>query len=69
MSVAERIQPFNTAAHKGDTFAVAGQSDPEMLSYARQEIARLRQTADHDHLSRTRCSALERLVALWLKSD
>ncbi len=71
MTVSERIQPFITAAHKGDTFAVAGQSDSEMLDYAKQEIARLRQTggdrilAEHDYLSRTRCLALEKLVALW----
>lgn len=71
MTVAEQIQPFITAAHKNDTFAVAGQSTPEMLTYAKQEITRLRQTggprtlAEHDYESRIRCLALEKLVSLW----
>lgn len=72
MTIEEKIRPFITASHKGDTFgAAAGNGDSEMLSYAKQEIARLRQPgnqrtlAEHDHESRIRCQALERLVSLW----
>lgn len=71
MSVAEQIRPFVIALYMGDTFAAAGQSTPEMLDYAKQEILRLRQTggrrvlAEDDYECHSRCVALEKLVALW----
>jgi hypothetical protein len=43
---------------------------PECLAYAREEIARLkkpgfRTLAEHDHESKIRCRALERMVAAY----
>ena len=45
-------------------------ADPDVLTYAREEIARLRSggrrtLAEHDHESKIRCEALERLVAAY----
>jgi hypothetical protein len=42
-------------------------ADPDVLAYAREEIVRLqairKSRQDHDHESKIRCEALERLVA------
>lgn len=77
MTPAERIQPYIVAAHRRslgmtseslDLGLVA--ADPELLSYARGEIQRLRTRgpnrtlAEDDHESKIRCEALERLVVM-----
>lgn len=69
MTPAERIQPLIVLSHHGkpDPDAL---TDPELLAYAKQEIARLRDDtgsrvlAVHDHESKIRCQALERMVRL-----
>lgn len=48
-------------------FLQAFQDDPDLLAYARAEIARLREPgqrtlAEHDHESKIRCQTLERMV-------
>lgn len=69
MTAAERIQPFIVLSHHGkpDPDAL---TDPELLAYAKEEIVRLRDDtgsrilAEHDHESKIRCQALERMVRL-----
>ena len=69
MIPSERIQPFIVLSHGGlpDPQAL---TDLELLAYAKAEIVRLRDAsgprvlAEHDHESKIRCQALERMVAL-----
>jgi hypothetical protein len=69
MTPAERIQPLIVLLHHGKADPDA-LTDPELLAYAREEIARLRDEggkrvlAEHDHESKIRCQALERMVRL-----
>lgn len=53
-----------------DAYIQAFRDDPELLVYARGEITRLRASgrrtpAEHDHESKMRCQALERMVKLF----
>lgn len=79
MTSAERLQPYIVAAHRrvigmgNDSAAhdpLIAMADPELLAYAREEIARLRKPgnrtlAEHDHESKIRCQTLERMVAAY----
>ena len=70
----DRIQPYIVAAHRGDVSRVA-EMDAEMVSYAKAEIARLHGKRGHltiidcCHESKTRCAALERIVAALENSE
>lgn len=78
MTAAERLQPFIVAEHRRANGLPFDRNrvdddpmdDPELLTYARAEVARLRATAntgrvlaEHDHESKVRCQAIERLLA------
>ena len=68
MNIKERLQPHIVAVHRGDVSGIS-EIDACMLTYAKAEVARLRDTsgsrvlAEHDHESRIRCAALERLIS------
>jgi len=78
----EQLQPAIVAMHRSVVGAESLPpewsirnvfADPAVLAYAREEIVRLRSggrrtLADHDHESKIRCEALERLVAAYEES-
>lgn len=78
-SSADRLQPYIVAQHRKSS-GMAGvtldpqeaMADAELLAYAREEITRLKVSspkrgalAEHDHESKIRCQALERMVATY----
>lgn len=82
---AERLQPYIVAEARRARGMAADPltgdeafKDADLLAYAKSQVAELRAPAtggrrrvlaEHDHESKTRCEAIERLIAQWEQAN